>query len=207
VKVSVIIPAYNEGARIQKVISAVKKAVLPSETVVVSDGSTDDTVEIASAEGINVVELPQNQGKGAAMKAGVSSTDAEIYVFIDADLVGLTPEHVDSLIRPILEGEADATLGVFGGGRVTTDIAQKMTPGLSGQRALKAEFLKNLPGIEESGFGVEVMLNKHLERQHAKVKKVELHGVSQILKEEKMGGLEGLAARIKMYKDIVTHMK
>ena len=86
-KVSVIIPAYNEGARIQKVISAVKKAVLPSETVVVSDGSTDDTVEIASAEGINVVELPQNQGKGAAMKAGVSSTDAEIYVFIDADLV------------------------------------------------------------------------------------------------------------------------
>ncbi|NLB73483.1 MAG: glycosyltransferase family 2 protein [Firmicutes bacterium] len=206
-KVSVIIPAYNEGARIQKVISAVKKAVLPSETVVVSDGSTDDTVEIASAEGINVVELPQNQGKGAAMKAGVSSTDAEIYVFIDADLVGLTPEHVDSLIRPILEGEADATLGVFGGGRVTTDIAQKMTPGLSGQRALKAEFLKNLPGIEESGFGVEVVLNKHLERQHARVKRVELQGVSQILKEEKMGGLEGLAARIKMYKDIVTHMK
>lgn len=206
-KVSVIIPAYNEGARIQKVISAVKKAVLPSETVVVSDGSTDDTVEIASAEGINVVELPQNQGKGAAMKAGVSSTDAEIYVFIDADLVGLTPEHVDSLIRPILEGEADATFGVFGGGRVTTDIAQKMTPGLSGQRALKAEFLKNLPGIEESGFGVEVVLNKHLERQHARVKRVELQGVSQILKEEKMGGLEGLAARIKMYKDIVTHMK
>ena len=206
-KVSVIIPAYNEGARIQKVISAVKKAVLPSETVVVSDGSTDDTVEIASAEGINVVELPQNQGKGAAMKAGVSSTDAEIYVFIDADLVGLTPEHVDSLLRPILEGEADATLGVFGGGRVTTDIAQKMTPGLSGQRALKAEFLKNLPGIEESGFGVEVVLNKHLERQHARVKRVELQGVSQILKEEKMGGLEGLAARIKMYKDIVTHMK
>jgi len=71
----------------------------------------------------------------------------------------------------------------------------------------KAEFLKNLPSIEESGFGVEVMLNKHLERQHAKVMRVELHGVSQILKEEKMGGLEGLAARIKMYKDIVTHMK
>ncbi len=184
-KVSVIIPAYNEGARIQKVISAVKKAGLPSEIIVVSDGSTDDTVEIA----------------------GVCSTDAEIYVFIDADLVGLTPEHVDSLIRPVLEGEADATLGVFGGGRVSTDFAQKVTPGLSGQRAVKAAFLENLPSIEESGFGVEVMLNKHLERHHAKVKRVELHGVSQILKEEKMGSLEGLAARIKMYKDIVTHMK
>jgi glycosyltransferase involved in cell wall biosynthesis len=207
VKVSVIIPAYNEGARIQKVISAVKKACLPSEIIVVSDGSTDDTVEIASSEGVNIVELPQNQGKGAAMKAGVCSTDAEIYVFIDADLVGLTPRHVDSLIRPILEGEADATLGVFGGGRVTTDIAQKVIPGLSGQRAVKAEFLKTLPSIEEAGFGVEVMLNKHLERNHAKVKRVELQGVSQILKEEKMGSLEGLAARIKMYRDIVTHIK
>ena len=142
------------------------------------------------------------------MKAGVSSTEAEIYVFIDADLVGLTPDHVDSLIRPVAEGGADATLGVFEGGRVTTDFAQRMTPWLSGQRAVKATFFEAIPGIEESGFGVEVVLNKHLERHHAKVQRVELHGVSQILKEEKMGGLEGLAARIKMYKDIaVTHVK
>jgi len=207
VKVSVIIPAYNEGARIKRVISAVKNASLPSEIIVVSDGSTDNTVEMAHSEGVNVVVLPENQGKGAAMKAGVCSTDAEVYVFIDADLVGLTPDHVDSLIRPVTEGESDATLGVFGGGRPTTDLAHKMTPGLSGQRAVKASLLKTLPSIEESGYGVEVMLNKHLEKHHAKVKRVELHGVSQILKEEKMGGLEGLAARIKMYRDIVTHIK
>lgn len=206
-KVSVIIPAYNEGGRVQRVISAAKRASLPSEIIVVSDGSTDDTAEVARSEGVRVVELPYNRGKGAAMKAGVSSTDAEVYVFIDADLIGLTPRHVDSLIRPVVDGEADATLGVFEGGRVTTDFAQKVTPGLSGQRAVKAEFLKDLSGIEESGFGVEVMLNKHLERQHAKVKKVELHGVSQVLKEEKMGGLEGLAARLKMYRDIVAQMK
>ena len=86
-----------------------------------------------------------------------------------------------------------------------TDFAQKVTPGLR-TACIKAEFSGPL-GIEESGFGVEVMLNKYLERQHAKVKKVELHGVSQVLKEEKMGGLEGLAARLKMYKDIVAQMK
>ncbi|NLS44421.1 MAG: glycosyltransferase family 2 protein [Firmicutes bacterium] len=206
-KVSVIIPAYNEGARIRRVISAVKRAGLPSEIIVVSDGSTDDTVKIARSEGVAVVELLNNQGKGAALKAGVCSTDAEVYVFIDADLVGLTPDHVDSLIRPVVEGAADATLGVFGGGRPTTNLAHKMTPGLSGQRAVKASFLKNLPSIEESGFGVEVMLNKHLEKHSAKVERVEFFGVSQIHKEEKMGGLEGFAARIKMYKDIVTHIK
>jgi glycosyltransferase involved in cell wall biosynthesis len=207
VKVSVIIPAYNEGARIDKVISAVKDADLPSEIIVVSDGSTDDTAEIARSEGVRVIELQQNSGKGAAMKAGVCSTEADVYVFIDADLVGLTPQHVDNLIRPVVEDEADATLGVFGGGRPTTDFAHKMTPGLSGQRAVKASLLATLPSIEDSGYGVEVMLNRHLEKLHAKVKRVEFHGVSQILKEEKMGSLEGLAARIKMYKDIVTHIK
>ncbi len=206
-KVSVIIPAYNEGARIDKVISAVKDADLPSEIIVVSDGSTDDTAEIARSEGVRVIELQQNSGKGAAMKAGVCSTEADVYVFIDADLVGLTPQHVDNLIRPVVEDEADATLGVFGGGRPTTDFAHKMTPGLSGQRAVKASLLATLPSIEDSGYGVEVMLNRHLEKLHAKVKRVEFHGVSQILKEEKMGSLEGLAARIKMYKDIVTHIK
>lgn len=206
-KVAVIIPAYNEGARVRRVISAVKDAALPSEIIVVSDGSTDDTGEAARAEGVNVIELPRNLGKGAAMKAGVSSTDADVYVFMDADLIGLTADHVDSLIRPVVEGEADATLGVFEGGRATTDLAQKMIPGLSGQRAVKASFLKTLSGIEDSGYGVEVVLNRHLERLHAKVVRVELYGVSQTLKEEKMGGLEGLAARIKMYKDIVTHIK
>lgn len=206
-KVAVIIPAYNEGARVRRVISAVKDAVLPSEIIVVSDGSTDDTGEAARSEGVNVIELPRNLGKGAAMKTGVSSTDADVYVFMDADLIGLTADHVDSLIRPVVEGEADATLGVFEGGRPTTDLAQKMIPGLSGQRAVKASLLKTLPDIEDSGYGVEVVLNRHLERLGARVKRVELHGVSQTLKEEKMGGLEGLAARIKMYKDIVTHIK
>ena len=62
-KVSVIIPAYNEGARIKRVISAVKNASLPSEIIVVSDGSTDNTVEMAHSEGVNVVVLPENQGK------------------------------------------------------------------------------------------------------------------------------------------------
>lgn len=50
-KVSVIIPAYNEGGRVQRVISAAKRASLPSEIIVVSDGSTDDTAEVARSEG------------------------------------------------------------------------------------------------------------------------------------------------------------
>lgn len=204
--VAVIIPAYNEAARIGRVISAAKEARLVSEIIVVSDGSTDGTAEAARSLGVRVVELEMNKGKGGAMKAGLAVTDAEVVAFIDADLVGLTPHHVDDLVRPVVSGEADATLGVFAGGRSCTTLAQKLTPGLSGQRAVKAALVREL-SMEDARFGVEVLLNRHLASRGAKVKRVVLHGVSQVMKEEKRGRLEGFRARLRMYWEIVTHMK
>ncbi|MEW6300757.1 MAG: glycosyltransferase family 2 protein [Thermodesulfobacteriota bacterium] len=203
---AVIIPAYNEGARIGRVISAALGAKLVSEVIVVSDGSTDNTADVARSLGVRVVELARNRGKGGAMKAGLAATSAEVVAFIDADLVGLTPDHVDELIRPVVSGEADATLGVFAGGRCSTTLAQKLTPGLSGQRAVRAVLLRDVP-MEDARFGVEVMLNRHLASCGATVKRVVLHGVSQVMKEEKRGGLKGFAARLRMYWEIVSHMK
>lgn len=201
-----IIPAYNEGARIGRVISAALGAKLVSEVIVVSDGSTDNTADVARSLGVRVVELARNRGKGGAMKAGLAATSAEVVAFIDADLVGLTPDHVDELIRPVVSGEADATLGVFAGGRSSTTLAQRLTPGLSGQRAVRAVLLRDVP-MEDARFGVEVMLNRHLASCGARVKRVVLHGVSQVMKEEKRGGLKGFAARLRMYWEIVSHMK
>lgn len=203
---AVIIPAYNEGARIGRVISAALGAKLVSEVIVVSDGSTDNTADVARSLGVRVVELARNRGKGGAMKAGLAATSAEVVAFIDADLVGLTPDHVDELIRPVVSGEADATLGVFAGGRSSTTLAQRLTPGLSGQRAVRAVLLRDVP-MEDARFGVEVMLNRHLASCGARVKRVVLHGVSQVMKEEKRGGLKGFAARLRMYWEIVSHMK
>jgi len=63
------------------------KCRLINEVIVVSDGSTDDTVKIAlQFDGVQVVELPENRGKGGAMKAGLEQTAAEIVLFLDADL-------------------------------------------------------------------------------------------------------------------------
>ncbi len=203
---AVIIPAYNEGARIGRVIAAALGAALVSEVIVVSDGSTDDTADVARSLGARAVELARNRGKGGAMKAGLAATSAEVVAFIDADLVGLTPEHVDELVRPVVSGEADATLGVFAGGRTSTALAQKLTPGLSGQRAVRVSLVRDVP-MEDARFGVEVMLNRHLASCGARVKRVVLHGVSQVMKEEKCGGLKGFGARLRMYWDIVTHMR
>ncbi|MEW6229623.1 MAG: glycosyltransferase family 2 protein [Bacillota bacterium] len=205
-RVAAVIPAYNEAARIGNVISAVRGAKLVSEIVVVSDGSTDDTADVARSLGVRVIELECNMGKGGAMKAGIDATDADILAFIDADLMGLTPEHVDSLVRPVVSGEADATIGIFVGGRAPTALAQRIAPGLSGQRAVRASLVRSLP-IENARFGVEVLINKHLASNRARVRRVVLAGVSQVMKEEKRGGLRGFAARLRMYWEIVAHMR
>ena len=81
--------------------------------MVVSDGSTDRTVDIAWSYGARVIELTKNMGKSYAMKTGLDNTDASIILFLDADLIGLKPEHVINLIIPVYEDIADMTLGIF----------------------------------------------------------------------------------------------
>src|SRR5947208_448516 len=134
--VAIIIPAYNEEDRILNVLRAVKASKLTSEIIVVSDGSTDRTAEVArSVPGVGVHELPWNQGKGAAMAAGVRLTQARYVTFVDADLGGLTATHVDGIIQPLLDRRCDMCVGIFRGGKVWSDAAHTFTPYFSGQRA------------------------------------------------------------------------
>lgn len=83
---------------------------------------------MARAHRVEVVCLPTNRGKGAAVAAGLSRAQGEVIGFLDADLVGLRPEHIRALVLPVIEGQADMTIGLFGGGRLSTDLAQKLTP-------------------------------------------------------------------------------
>jgi glycosyltransferase involved in cell wall biosynthesis len=201
-KVAVIIPAFNEGRRIGKVLLAALESKLATEIIVVSDGSSDNTAEIAQKFKVKVINLTTNLGKGGAMAVGVASTDAQIVTFVDADLVGLRGEHIDTIIRPILGNQCDMCVGIFRGGKMWSDAAQWITPFLSGQRALKRELFESVPNIAEQRFGVETAITETAKRRRAKVKRVTLRGVSNSYKEKKMGLVKGLAARGKMYKEI-----
>lgn len=204
-KVIAIIPAYNEEKTIADVLNVLKDIEVINRIVVVSDGSTDGTVEVARGFDVQVIELEENMGKGGAMKAGFDSTDAEIVLFLDADLIGLTASHVHSLLMPVMTGEADMTLGIFGGGRMVTDLAQKVAPYLSGQRAVRRSLLEEISGMDIARFGVEVALTRQIEAKGTRVKEVVLPDMSHVMKEEKMGIVKGLAARIKMYWEIVKY--
>lgn len=170
--------------------------------IVVSDGSTDNTAAVARAAGAEVIELKTNQGKGGAMAAGVRYTKAPIIVFLDADLEGLEARHVDGIIRPVAEGLCDQCVGIFRHGKGSSEFAMRVSPGLSGQRAMRRELFESIPYVAEVRFGVEVLLNNAARKRKARTRRIILHGVSNTHKEQKLGLAKGMAARARMYKEI-----
>lgn len=200
--VTVIIPAFNEAERIAAVLAAVRDARLVAEIIVVDDGSEDGTAGAAEASGVRVIRLPRNEGKGSAMRAGAAAAPGEVLLFLDADLCGLSADHVDALIHPVLAQRADMTIGVFRRGRTSTDWAQSLSPNISGQRCLLREFFLQAPLVEGSRSGVEIALTAHARACGLRTEVVPLEGATHVTKEEKRGLLPGVMARCRMFRDI-----
>jgi glycosyltransferase involved in cell wall biosynthesis len=131
VLVSIVIAAKDEEKNIGNIIYAVKNGLngFPYEVIVVDDGSTDRTEEIALSNDAILVSHQKNLGKGAAMKTGVSRSSGEIIVFLDAD-GDHDPQSIPSLIKPILDGEAEFVIGsrAFSGfGAVTSSFSRRLS--------------------------------------------------------------------------------
>jgi len=200
IKVAAIVPAYNEGKTIGNVLKTLKLAKELDEIIVVSDGSTDQTAQISKSFGVRVLEGPEREGKGKAMQKGVKNTDADIIVFFDADLIGLTPEHVSQLVQPSLKGEAEMVVGIRDRIGETPLFLLKIDPLLAfgGERALKREIFENLPERFSRGFEIETALNFYCQVNKLLVKYVKLKGLKMIIKEKKYGFLKGFWERLKM---------
>jgi len=201
-RIKALIPAFNEEKTIGNIIDILNTIPRIDEVIVVDDGSTDNTQQEAESRNAKVIKLDENRGKGAALQEGISKIDTEIILLLDGDLIGLKDTHIYKLINPLLADEADMTIGVFKKGRGLTDLAQVVSPKLSGQRAIKLSELKKIKSLDKKGFGVEIALNKHFKDKN-RVKKVPLKELTHVMKEEKMGFVEGAKARSKMYLDII----
>jgi len=199
-KVAAIVPAYNEEKTIGNVLKTLKLAKELNEIIVVSDGSTDKTVQISKSFGSEVLEGPERTGKGNAMKKGVKSINADIIVFFDADLIGLTPEHVSLLVQPVLKNEAGMAVGIRDRIGETPLFLLKIDPLLAfgGERALKREIFENLPERFSQGFEIETALNFYCQVNKIPVKYVKLKSLKMIIKEKKYGFLKGFWERLKM---------
>lgn len=205
--VSVVIPARDEAPRLAGVLGPLATTGWITERIVVDDGSTDGTAQVAGCfSDVTVIRLPQNQGKGAALSAGIGRADGEVVVFLDADLLGLQPNHVALLVRPLVaHPELSMTIGRFVDGRLSTDVSQALAPVLNGQRALRRDFLEQVPDLSKLRYGVETFLTRYARKVGSHVRTVRLPGLAQVLKEEKAERLDVAAQeRIAMYLEAVN---
>jgi len=119
-KISVIIPVFNEEKTIKELIKKVQAVDIEKEIIIVDDCSTDRTRELLNdmkEENIKIILHDKNLGKGGALKTGFSHATGDIIIPQDADLE-LDPREYHNLIAPILEGHADVVYGSrFAGGR------------------------------------------------------------------------------------------
>ncbi|MBB5295067.1 glycosyltransferase family 2 protein [Deinococcus metallilatus] len=203
-RVAVVIPAFNEEETVAGVIRVARE--LTPEVVVASDGSSDRTAQVARDAGARVVELHENVGKGPALKAALEATTAEYVVMLDADLMGLTRDHLEQLLRPVRAGKLDMAIGVFEGGGFASDWGNKLTPHLSGQRACRRDWLLAVPRLGDERWP-EPPITDHLRATGALWGYVELGQVRQVLKETKRGFWKGVSYRTKMYADLLTYKR
>src|SRR5262249_16467069 len=122
VKISIVIPVFNERGTIEQIVNAVRSAQLDNiEIIVVDDASTDGTQQVLkeriSALADQIIYQPGNCGKGAALRAGFAAAPGDVILVQDADLE-YNPSDYPTLLQPILSGKADAVYGSrFMGGR------------------------------------------------------------------------------------------
>ncbi|HLC96745.1 MAG TPA: HAD-IB family phosphatase [Candidatus Nanoarchaeia archaeon] len=169
-KISCVIPAFNEESTIIDVIKNVKKVKVINEIIVVDDGSTDNTYKNAKSEGIRVIKHAQNKGKGAAIKTGIAHSHGDIILFLDADLYSISPKKVASILQPLENDEADFVKTSFtrARGRVTELVVKplfsvifpfiKFNQPLSGQFAIKRDLLKELKIDDKWGVDIQILL-------------------------------------------------
>lgn len=213
-KLSVIIPVYNEAKTILEIIRRVKETPFEKEIIVVDDCSTDGTTRLLkeNGEGLKVLFHEKNQGKGAAIRTAIPHITGEIAIIQDADLE-YHPSEYPRLIAPIVDGMADVVYGSrFQGGthRVLYfwhSVGNKMITTLSnmltdlnlsdmetGYKVFRSEVLKKIR-VESNRFGFEPEITAKIAKMGCRIYEVPISYWGRDYSEgKKINWKDGLAA-------------
>lgn len=183
-KVSVLIPAYNEEELLGDTLDSLRRVLPQAELVVIDDCSTDGTGTIALAQDVVIASHSRNQGKAEALATGLNICSGEVIAMVDADMGPLAGE-VLPLVNAVLQGECDMAVAIFassqgGGIGLVRNLArwgiylfsgQGLQAPLSGQRAATRTLLEQcLPS--RGGFGLETELSLRALRSGFSVREI-----------------------------------
>jgi glycosyltransferase involved in cell wall biosynthesis len=217
-KVSIIVPCYNEKKTIEQIVEAVRNAPLENHEVIVVDDCSNDGTQTLLKERVSqvvdrIIYHPANSGKGAALRSGFAAATGDIILVQDADLE-YSPEDYPVLLEPLFSGKADAVFGSrFMGGRphrvlffwhmvgnkfltllsnMFTNL--NLTDMETGYKAFKAPLVKSIQ-IEEDRFGVEPEIIAKLARTGCRIYEVGISYTGRTYEEgKKIGWRDGLRA-------------
>ena len=202
--IDVVMAARDEASTVAANVAAAAACRHVREVLVVDDGSTDDTADVAAAAGAKVLRLERSAGsKAQAMAAGVAATDAEAVLFVDADCTDLTAPHLDAVCEPFLAGRAVMSIGAFDYGAALNWLVLRCPP-LSGERIVPRWVFESIPPHNLAGYTIEVRLNEVLCESRLPISVRTMRGVSHRTKRDKHGRREGLRRTWWMYRELLS---
>jgi len=202
--ISAIIAAYNEEKTIAEVLTVLTRNRLIDEIIVVSDGSTDSTVDLARTFDVTTIALRENRGKGYAMRVGVEYARHDILFFVDGDMFNLTDDHIAALLRPVMRDECDMNIGVRNRGPLRNffHLQMKVGPVLSGIRVMRRAVWDTVPVRYQERFKIEAALNFFCSQAGFRQRQTVIYNLGHLIKETKRGVLPGLTARWEMSREV-----
>lgn len=205
--VTCLVPFYNEGNRLFEVLQIVTQVQSIAHIVCIDDGSeTDCCAEITARwPDIEVLRLEENEGKTAAIKAGLARTETPYVLLMDADLRDMNPTEIDRAITAIRRNESVDMVILR---RLYADWFVKFNRGdilLSGERIMRTSDLDAVLREPIEGFQLEVAINEYMQRQH-KVVRWFPWSATNTYKMDKRGPVEGFFKDLEMYADILGYV-
>lgn len=202
--IDVIIPARNEAATVAANVEAALGCRYGREVLVVDDGSVDRTAEVAAKAGAKVIAVSGSGGaKGRALAAGIARSDADAFLFVDADPLGLTARHLDLVCAPWLESRAALSIGAFDYGPRLNPVVRRLPP-LSGERLVPRWVWEAIDPDCVDGYTIEVRMNEVIAEGRLPTVVRTMDGVTQRTKRDKLGWPRGTVATARMFGDLAA---